>query len=248
VAESAGGHNAAQFDAARDDVFARIAHRYDVLCDIFSLRAHRLWKDRMARRIAAEPGVCVLDVAAGTGDIPLRLLRHLDRQPPPARQRKIFVTDLCPEMLAIARSKPGARDSRLAHAVMDAHDLRDVADSSVDTYSISFGMKILDRKRVIAEAMRVLKPGGRFFCLEAARIPLGIVHAAYLKYMDLCLPLIARIATGGDAGAYDYFLRGIHGFPDQPSFARELERHGFGAVGYENLTFGIVALHWGVKR
>lgn len=239
--------NAAQFDARSDNVFARIANRYDVLCDVFSLRAHRLWKDRMARRISAAPGRTVLDVAAGTGDIPLRLLRHLDRKPPPARERKIFVTDLCPEMLAIAKAKPNGGDARLEHAVMNAHELSGVADGSIDIYSISFGMKILDRERVLAEAFRVLRPGGRFFCLEASRIQAALVHAAYLKYMDFCLPVIARLATGGDAGAYDYFLRGIHGFPDQGAFAGELERHGFGHVGFENLTFGIVALHSAVK-
>jgi ubiquinone/menaquinone biosynthesis C-methylase UbiE len=112
---------------------------------------------------------------------------------------------------------------------------------------MSFGMKICDRARVMAEAHRVLKPGGRFLCLEAARIPVPWVHAAYLKYMDWCLPLIGRLAAEGDRSAYDYLLRGVHGFPEQQALVRELEAVGFESVRYTNLTLGIVALHEAVK-
>ena len=148
--------NAAEFDAGLDDVFTRIAGRYDRLCDVFSLLA---------------------------------------------------------------------------------------PDSSVDAYAISFGMKICDRVLVLQEAFRVLKPGGRMYCLEASRIPVSFIHAAYLRYMDWCLPLIARISTGGDRGAYDYLLRGIHDFPCAPLFSREIESLGFQNVSYRYMTFGIVALH-----
>lgn len=231
--------NAAGFDPAADDVFARIAGRYDVLCDIFSLFAHRLWKARIAARIAAENGALALDVASGTGDIPVRLLR---RRGGPG---KILVTDICPQMLAQAAKKLEGAD-RIELRRLDAHDLA-LPDASVDTYSISFGMKICRRARVLAEAHRVLKPGGVFYCLEAARIPFEPLHQAYLLYMDWCLPLIARIATSGDRSAYNYLLRGVHEFPRQTEFADELERQGFESVSYENLTFGIVAIHRGVK-
>src|SRR5258705_9604750 len=108
-------------------------------------------------------------------------------------------------------------------------------------------MKICRREHVIAEAFRVLKPGGTFFCLEAARITVAPLHALYLKYMDWCLPTIARIATGGDRSAYNYLLKGVHEFPDQETFARELRHAGFESVRFENLTLGIVAIHEGVK-
>lgn len=238
--------NAASFAPEADNVFARIADRYDFLCDVFSVYAHRLWKARMAALMAQTPASVILDVASGTGDIPLRLLRRL-RERPDSKARRILVTDLCPEMLAIAQRKIGMAEPGVEYSFVDAHDLASVGANSVDVYSISFGMKICDRRRVVAEAFRVLKPGGVFLCLEAARIPVEWVHQVYLQYMNWCLPLIARVATGGDAGAYDYLLRGIHGFPSPRDFAREIEGHGFSQVSYENLTFGIVALHRGVK-
>lgn len=236
--------NAASFDPARDNVFARIAARYDRLCDLFSLRIHRLWKSAMARAIAAHPGAVVLDAASGTGDIPLRVLRRLGRG---GAGRTIWVTDLCPEMLAIARRKLAGRGDAVKIAVGDVYALAAFPAASVDLFSISFGMKICDRRRVLAEAFRVLKPGGTFFCLEAARIPFAPLHALYLAYMRWCLPLIARIATGGDASAYDYLVRGIHEFPDQRAFCGEMESFGFRDVGYRNMTLGIVALHQGTK-
>ncbi|HEX4304305.1 MAG TPA: ubiquinone/menaquinone biosynthesis methyltransferase [Rhizomicrobium sp.] len=235
----ANNQNAAIFAPGSDDVFARIAGRYDRLCDVFSLGIHRLWKAHMARRAAAADGATILDVASGTGDIPLRLLRQ------GTRATTVWVTDLCPQMLEMAQAK--LADPRVRFALRNAEDLVEVADGSVDLFTMSFGMKICDRARVMAEAHRVLKPGGRFLCLEAARIPVPWVHMAYLKYMDWCLPLIGWLAADGDRSAYDYLLRGVHGFPAQAELARELEAVGFADVRYTNLTFGIVALHEAVK-
>lgn len=231
--------NAAAFDPVADDVFARIAGRYDRLCDVFSLYAHRLWKARIAELMAAESGALALDVASGTGEIPVRLLR---RGGGPDR---IIVSDICPQMLAQAEKKLSGV-ARVEFRRLDAHQLV-VPDASVDIYSISFGMKICDRARVMAEAYRVLKPGGVFYCLEAARIPIEPLHQLYLAYMDWCLPLIGRIATGGDASAYAYLLRGVHDFPRQRDFADEMRQFGFEQVSFENQTFGIVAIHRGVK-
>jgi ubiquinone/menaquinone biosynthesis methyltransferase len=235
--------NAARFEPGHDDVFARIAGRYDRLCDLFSLGAHRLWKAHMVRRIAALHGRDILDLASGTGDIPLRLSRHLGA----GDERVIRVTDLCPQMLQIAAAKLEGAPGVEAISVANAERLDGIADGSADIVSIAFGMKICDRRRVAAEALRVLRPGGTFLCLEAARIPLAPIHAAYLAYMRLCMPLIGRLATGGDRSAYDYLLRGVHEFLDQTAFARELSDGGFAEVSYRNLTFGIVALHEGRK-
>jgi len=236
--------NAASFDPAADNVFARIAGRYDRLCDLFSLRIHRYWKSHMAAAIARHPGTVVLDVASGTGDIPLRVIRSL--RSASGSPRTLWITDLCPEMLAIARRKLAGR-SEVKHAIADGHALSEFPANSVDLYSISFGMKICDRRRILAEAFRVLKPGGTFFCLEAARMPFAPLHTLYLAYMRWCLPTIARIATGGDASAYDYLVKGIHEFPAQRAFCAEMEGYGFRDVAYRNLTLGIVALHSGSK-
>jgi ubiquinone/menaquinone biosynthesis methyltransferase len=242
VSVSAEEANAASFHPAHDDVFARIAGRYDVLCDLFSLGIHRLWKRRMVARMAAHKGQVIFDAASGTGDIPLRLLRR-----GLGAKRTLWVTDLCPQMLAMAKRKLAPFSGRIEIVKRDAEDLHEVESDSIDLYSMSFGMKICNRHKVLAEAFRVLKPGGSFFCLEASQISPRFLHRAYLRYMDWCLPLIGRIAASGDASAYDYLLRGVHEFPDQAAFAKELETAGFIAVRYENLTFGIVALHEATK-
>lgn len=243
--DSGVGQNAAGFLPDFDDVFTRIANRYDSLCDVFSLLAHRAWKSHIAKRIAETPGSLVLDAASGTGDIPWRISRQIMQKQLP--RKKLLVTDLCPAMLDMARRKlDGMPDVECQ--IADAHNLSQFETASVDVYSISFGMKIMQRDLVLSEARRVLKPGGVFYCLEAARIPLEFVHRAYLRYMDLCLPLIARIATSGDAGAYNYLLQGVHEFPRQDRFAAEIAAAGFENVGFENLSLGIVALHWAVRR
>ncbi len=242
VSTSTNSTNAAEFDASSDDVFTRIAARYDRLCDVFSLLAHRYWKSTMAREIAGDRGSVILDVASGTGDIAVRVAKRCR-----VNRKAITASDICPAMLSIAKAKAAALKLPVEFQHLDAHHLSPIADKSVDTYAISFGMKICDRSLVLKEAFRVLRPGGMFYCLEASRIPVSWVHLAYLRYMDWCLPLIARIATRGDRGAYDYLLRGIHDFPGAPGFAGEIEASGFGKVAYRYMTFGIVALHVATK-
>jgi demethylmenaquinone methyltransferase / 2-methoxy-6-polyprenyl-1,4-benzoquinol methylase len=228
--------NAASFDGGADDVFGRIAGRYDVLCDLFSLGIHRYWKHRVATLIAAAPWESMLDAAAGTGDVALRVLRR-----DPQLARRITVSDISPAMLAIARRRimPAAP----AFAVMDACDLRDVADASLDLFSISLALKICDRARVMREAFRVLRPGGRFIALEASAIMWPWLQRLYLGYMSVCMPLIGWLATGGDASAYRYLLRGVHDFPDAEHLAAELSGIGFADVAFERLSLGIVAIH-----
>lgn len=236
-------HNAADFTPAEDNVFGRIANRYDRLCDIFSLGIHRQWKTHMARAMAREKASLILDVASGTGDIPLRYLKQKSR----SSEAKLLVTDICPQMLEIARGKLRDKDAGLSFEIMDAYEMTAIEDGSVDLYSISFAMKICDRERILKEAFRVLKPGGVFFCLEASQIPVRIIHRAYLAYMDWCMPIIGRLAADGDASAYQYLLKGVHDFPSQTELAREIEGHGFENVSFQSLTFGITALHRAVK-
>ena len=150
--------NAAAFKPKADDVFARIAGRYDLLCDLFSLGAHRLWKQRLANVVAATDGQHLLDLASGTGDIPYRLIGRLG----PDHGRSIMVTDLCPQMLDLARHKlaSGRPAPGIGIGIADAARLTGIEDNSIDVVSIAFGMKICDRSAVAAEALRVLRPGG----------------------------------------------------------------------------------------
>ena len=235
--------NSAKFDPKDDDGFGRIASKYDRLCDIFSLGAHRLWKRHMSKEILANEKCYILDVASGTGDIALRVAGgiKIDDQ-----TSCVLASDISPEMLHIAREKAENLDipkSRLKFEILDGHNLSSIADRTFDIYALSFAMKICDREKLIPEALRVLKPGGKLFCLEASRIPLKPLHWAYLKYMKWCIPIIARIATGGDRSAHDYLLKGIHEMPDQNTFKAELETYGFNNVNIKNFSFGIVALH-----
>ena len=231
--------NAADFHAQLDDVFGRIADRYDSLCDLFSLGVHRLWKRRVAALIAQEPWTCLLDAASGTGDVALRVAR---RQALPGKQT-IIASDISPQMLAIARKRAGALARLMDCRILDAHSMPGIESGSIDLYSISLGLKICDRSRVIHEAMRVLRPGGRFISLEASNMVYPWLQRAYLRYMSLCMPIIGWIATGGDASAYKYLLKGIQEFPGAEALAAELSSAGFEDVSFERLSLGIVAIH-----
>jgi len=198
----------------------------------------------MARTIAQNNTGIVLDIASGTGDIALRLTSKLPEG------STIIASDICQPMLDIAASKANTMTgprANLDFQILDAHNLSKIPSASVDVYAISFAMKICERDLLLKEAVRVLRPGGRFYCLEASQIPLGWLHKTYLKYMEWCIPFIARIATGGDRSAHDYLLRGIHDMPDQLTFCAELETYGFKDVSYNNFSLGIVALHCAVK-
>lgn len=234
--------NAAEFAWHRDDVFGRIAGRYDRLCDLFSLGIHRLWKRRVAQVIAQEPWTTLLDGATGTGDIILRVLPHLSGQ-----QRTIMASDISLKMLAIAERRLAEHRSTVELRQLDAERMHEIPGGSVDAYSISLGLKICDRRLAMREAWRVLKPGGRLIVLEASNIPWAPLHKAYLLYMSLCMPVLGWLATGGDASAYKYLLHGIRDFPTAELLARELAAQGFEEVVFERLSLGIVAIHTGRK-
>lgn len=189
--------NAADF-SDEDQVFDRIARRYDRLCDIFSFGIHRLWKRRMAAAVMAEPAALILDGASGTGDIPHRLISKMS----PGHTPTVLVTDISVRMLEMAEAKLGPETPTLKYLHLDAYDMAAIKDASVDVYSFAFAMKICDRERILAEALRVLKPGGVFYCLEASTIPVKAIQTLYLTYMDWCMPIVGQLATGGDASAY----------------------------------------------
>lgn len=233
-----GRPNAAGFTWQGDDVFGRIAHRYNRLCDLFSLGIHRLWKRRVARAIAREPWTVLLDGATGTGDIILRLLPDVSGQP-----RRIVASDISPRMLAIAERRLAQHREVVELRQLDLEHMPEVASASVDAYSISLGLKICDRRLALQEAWRVLRPGGRLIVLEASDIPWAPLQGLYLGYMAVCMPLLGWLATGGDASAYRYQLQGIRAFPSAPQLAQELQEFGFEAVTFERLSLGVVAIH-----
>jgi ubiquinone/menaquinone biosynthesis methyltransferase len=233
--------NAAEFAWQRDDVFGRIASRYDLLCDVFSFGIHRLWKRCVARRIASERWTTLLDGATGTGDIILRLLAQEQ-----IAGRQVIASDISPKMLAIAQARLVGRGA-VEFRELDAEAMPSIPDGSVDAYSMSLGMKICNRHLALREALRVLRPGGRLIVLEASNIPWQPLQSSYLGYMSLCMPLLGWLATGGDTSAYKYLLQGIREFPTAEQLADEIRGHGFEDVAFERLSLGIVAIHVGRK-
>ena len=231
--------NAAEFSTSSDDVFGRIASRYDLLCDLFSFWIHRIWKRRVAAVVASEPWAELLDAASGTGDIVLRILNHQGSEPP----GHILASDISPQMLAIAKQRFERSGRSVTLRKLDAHSMPSVATHSMDVYSISLGLKICDRQTVLYEAKRILKPGGRLIVLEASNIPLRWLHRVYLCYMTTCMPIIGWVATGGDASAYKYLLKGIREFPTAEALADEIRQVGFADVSFQRLSLGIVAIH-----
>src|SRR5262245_40389762 len=152
---SASRPNAAEFSTSSDDVFGRIASRYDLLCDLFSFWIHRHWKRKVAVLVASQPWRELLDSATGTGDI---VLRVLSREPSEAK-RRIVASDISPQMLAIAKERLALFGQVVELRRLDAHSMPSVPTETVDLYSISLGLKICDRQAVLREALRVLRPG-----------------------------------------------------------------------------------------
>lgn len=230
--------NAAEFVWQADDVFGRIASRYDTLCDVFSFGMHRLWKRKVARTIAREPWTSLLDGATGTGDIILRVLAHQE-----VSGRSVIASDVSEPMLAIAQHRLARHGSQVRLLRLNAESMPSVSSASVDAYSISLALKICNRRLVLEEALRVLRPGGLLVVLEASNIPWKPLQRAYLAYMSVCMPVLGWLATGGDASAYRYLLHGIREFPSAEQLSAELEQVGFCDVSSERQSLGIVAIH-----
>src|SRR6056297_3470174 len=222
-------------------VFGSVASKYDVMNDAMSFGIHRVWKDAMMDWLAPRPGQRLLDVAGGTGDI---AFRFLDR----AGSGHATVLDLTEAMLAEGRKR--AEAARMAESLDwvagDAMALP-FADNSFDVYTISFGIRNVTRPEdALAEAYRVLRPGGRLMVLEFSQLPNPALQRAYDLYSYNVIPRIGKLVTG-DRDSYQYLVESIRKFPDQAGFAAMIEAAGFDLVKYRNLSQGIACLHSGWK-
>jgi demethylmenaquinone methyltransferase / 2-methoxy-6-polyprenyl-1,4-benzoquinol methylase len=222
-------------------VFSRVASKYDVMNDLMSGGVHRLWKDAMMDWLAPRAGQRLLDVAGGTGDVAFRFLKR-------AAGATAVVCDMTEPMLIEGRKRAEAEHQaeRLDWVVGDAMALP-FPDASFDVYTISFGIRNVTRvSDALAEAYRVLKPGGRLMVLEFSQIPNALMQKIYDLYSFNVIPAMGQIVAG-DRGSYQYLVESIRKFPDQESFAGMIRAVGFGQVKYRNLTMGVAALHSGWK-
>ena len=223
-------------------VFDRVARRYDLMNDLMSAGVHRLWKDAVAARLNPQPGETIIDCAGGTGDMARRFARMARRvqERRGGEDARIFVVDYNAEMIAAGREREF--EPEIAWAVGDAQALP-LPDRCADAYVIAFGIRnVTDISRALREARRVLKPGGRFLCLEFSRPVTEALQKAYDAYSFKVIPEIGRLVAQ-DRESYQYLVESIRRFPDQRRFAAMIGEAGFSQVGYTNFTGGVAALH-----
>jgi demethylmenaquinone methyltransferase/2-methoxy-6-polyprenyl-1,4-benzoquinol methylase len=224
-------------------IFSSVARRYDLMNDLMSAGVHRIWKDIFVDWLNPQPGMAVLDVAGGTGDIAFRIA---ERTRTKGEAAKITICDINLAMLEQGVGRPEARDANIAWVCGDAENLP-IETASQDAYTIAFGIRNTTHlDRVLKEAYRVLKPGGRFLCLEFSRVAAPGLDQLYEMYSFAVLPRLGEIVAG-DGAAYRYLAESIRRFPAQAAFARLIGEAGFAQVKFRNLSGGIAAMHSGWK-
>ncbi len=222
-------------------VFNSVASKYDIMNDVMSLGIHRIWKEAMMDWLAPRPGQKLLDVAGGTGDIAFKFLKR-------AGQGHATVLDLTEPMLVEGRKRAEAESlvESLDWVVGDAMSLP-FEDNSFDVYTISLGIRNVTRPAdALAEAYRVLRPGGRLMVLEFTQLPVDGLQKLYDLYSFNVIPRMGQVIVG-DRDSYQYLVESIRKFPDQDTFLGMIRDAGFENAKYRNLTMGITALHSGWK-
>jgi demethylmenaquinone methyltransferase/2-methoxy-6-polyprenyl-1,4-benzoquinol methylase len=220
------------------DVFDRVATRYDLMNDLMSAGIHRLWKADMVAWLKPRAGQRLIDVAGGTGDIARRVVPAL------GTAGGAIVCDVNQSMIEVGRVR--ALDDGILSGIEflcgDAEQLP-FADCSFDLYTIAFGIRNVTRlDRALAEARRVLRPGGRFLCLEFTPAVTPLLKPLYDLYSFRVLPLLGQIVTG-DRDAYTYLVESIRRFPPPEMLSRMVEAAGLGQARFRSLTGGVAALH-----
>jgi demethylmenaquinone methyltransferase / 2-methoxy-6-polyprenyl-1,4-benzoquinol methylase len=219
-------------------VFSNVAAKYDVMNDAMSGGMHRLWKDKFVRRVKPQRGEAVLDMAGGTGDIAFRLA---------ARGAEVTVADINQEMLDVGVERAIERGlTGLVWSRQNAEELT-YPERTFDAYTIAFGIRnVTHIDKALAEAHRVLKYGGRFFCLEFSSTQWPGFREAYDFYSHRLVPRIGQ-AIAGDADSYRYLIESIRRFPSMPEFEAMIRKAGFSRTKVEPIMGGLVAIHSGWK-
>lgn len=230
------------------DVFRRVAQNYDLMNDLMSMGIHRLWKDHLVWDLTLSPNAHVLDVAGGTGDIAFRIAKaypHLNLQ--------ITVCDLTPAMVEVGRDRAINQglltvEGHGVEWVCGNAETLPIPDNSVDLYIIAYGLRnVTHIDKALLEAFRVLKPNGKFVCLEFSRVTFPPLEKLYEFYSFHLLPALGEYVAN-DRAAYQYLVESIRQFPDQETLADMLKAPGFTSVNWQNLCGGISCIHTGVKQ
>ncbi|MGK2912492.1 MAG: class I SAM-dependent methyltransferase [Sphingobium sp.] len=219
-------------------VFSNVAGKYDLMNDAMSAGAHRLWKDQFVKRVKPQPGEAILDMAGGTGDIAFRM--H-------AKGAHVTVSDINPEMLAVGMERAEKKGlTGLSWSEQNAETL-DFADRQFDAYTIAFGIRnVTHIDKALAEAHRVLKYGGRFFCLEFSTTLWPGFADVYDAYSHHVVPKLGKLLAN-DEESYRYLIESIRRFPDMAKFEGMIRAAGFTQRKVEPILGGLVAIHSGWK-
>lgn len=223
-------------------VFSSVAVRYDLMNDLMSAGVHRAWKDAAIQWLAPTADTHLIDVAGGTGDIALRFLERAGE----GGSAHVTVCDINPDMLCagVPRLERHMTAERAALVAADAERLP-FPDQSFDAYTIAFGIRNVTRiEQALREAHRVLRPMGRFLCLEFSRVEVPGLAELYDLWSDHAIPAIGE-RVAGDRAAYEYLVESIRRFPPQEAFAAMISEEGFSRVSVRNLSGGIAAMHSG---
>ncbi|NVD37508.1 bifunctional demethylmenaquinone methyltransferase/2-methoxy-6-polyprenyl-1,4-benzoquinol methylase UbiE [Ensifer sp. HO-A22] len=227
-----------------NDVFHKVAKRYDIMNDVMSAGLHRAWKDAMIAALnpPRREGYRTLDVAGGTGDIAFRIIEASDRK------AHSTVLDINGSMLAVGaeRAEKKKLSANLDFVEANAEELP-FAANSFDAYTIAFGIRNVPRIDVaLKEAYRVLKRGGRLLVLEFSEVEMPLLDRFYDAWSFNAIPKFGKLITGDEA-PYQYLVESIRKFPNQRDFAAMIKEAGFSRVSFTNYTGGIAALHSGWK-
>ncbi|TGZ61706.1 hypothetical protein CRM22_007837 [Opisthorchis felineus] len=240
------------------NVFQNVAEKYDLMNDVMSAGIHRLWKDNFVHQIMPTHNLKFLDVAGGTGDIAFRIHRFSQRLPSinsgvsngPSNnsEPQITLCDINPAMMEIGKSRANKLGiSSICWVEGNAEQLP-FEDDSFDVYTIAFGIRNCTHlDKVLSEAHRVLRPRGRFFCLEFSQVVNPVLGKMYDIYSMQLIPVFGQLIAG-DWNSYQYLVESIRQFPPQAEFAELIRSAGFSSVNVTNYSFGICAVHSGFKE
>jgi demethylmenaquinone methyltransferase/2-methoxy-6-polyprenyl-1,4-benzoquinol methylase len=227
-----------------DEVFHKVADRYDLMNDLMSFGLHRVWKDILVAKVRPprDRPFAHLDVAGGTGDVAFRVARA------GGPKTAVTVVDINADMLRVGVERAGKRaeGARIAFVEGDAEALP-LPEGRFDAYTIAFGIRNVPRIDVaLREAHCVLRRGGRFLCLEFSRVDLPVLDRLSEAYSFSAIPAIGKVVAG-DGAPYRYLVESIRKFPSPENFQDMIAAAGFARAGFERLSGGIVAIHSGWK-